>query len=181
MIRAFVALPLPDVARTDLARLQEGLGAGRPVPAENLHLTLAFLDDQPQAVLENLHEGLSRIAARPMELRIGGLDVFGGVRPRLLFAEVAPDPALVALRKVVRCAARQAGIDLPHERFRPHVSLARFRRDMGEGEALRLGSFLKDHAAYRLDPIQVRCLALYRSQLRPDGAVHERLADYPLI
>ncbi|MBR9844371.1 MAG: hypothetical protein GYB25_14515 [Rhodobacteraceae bacterium] len=44
--------------RAAVAALQDELRVGRKPPEENLHLTLAFLDDQPEAVLSELHEAL---------------------------------------------------------------------------------------------------------------------------
>ena len=46
-MRAFLALDLPQETRDALIRVQADLPVGRPVPCENLHLTLAFLDEQP--------------------------------------------------------------------------------------------------------------------------------------
>ena len=48
-------------------------------------------------------------------------------QPAVLWAGVAPQPGLGVLRDRVRGAVRRAGVDLPRERFRPHVTLARLR------------------------------------------------------
>lgn len=72
-IRLFCALDLPDDARGELsawaARSLEG--RGRLVPAENLHVTLAFLGHRPAgdvpAILGELRTAAA--AARPAELR----------------------------------------------------------------------------------------------------------------
>jgi 2'-5' RNA ligase len=72
-IRLFCALDLPDEGRHELyawaaGSLQE---RGRRVPAENLHVTLAFLGHRPPdevpAILRELHAASA--AARPAELR----------------------------------------------------------------------------------------------------------------
>lgn len=179
-MRAFVGLPLPDDALHALERLQEGIPVGRIVPGENLHLTLAFLDDQPEAALQALHEALSQIRVPPLALDIRGLDLFGGRSPRILFAAVCPDPILSRLRDQVRRAAERAEIDLSRERFRPHITLARFGRDMPEYQARRLGGFLQAHGDFSLTDVLVDRMALYRSTLTPDGARYDLLADYPL-
>lgn len=180
MTRAFVALPLPDETREMLARVQEGLSIGRLVPPENMHLTLAFLDDQPGPVLSALHEALSEIEAEAPELRISGLDVFGGNRPRLVFAAVEKTKALSALREAVRSATRKSGIELARERFRPHVTLARLPHRLPPDAFRRLGLFLADSGALRLDPVWPASLGLFASHLTPDGPVYEDLALYPL-
>ncbi|WP_372887905.1 RNA 2',3'-cyclic phosphodiesterase, partial [Shimia sp.] len=131
-MRAFLAIDLPEDLRAQVAALQAGLRAGRPVPEENLHLTLAFLDDQPQAMLVALHEALNALDCPGFDLELAGLDLFGGKRPRLLYLRVKPAPALLALHRSLKEAARRVGMDLPRTRFRPHVTLARFRHDMTE-------------------------------------------------
>ena len=133
-MRAFVGLPLPDKIISALERVQAELSIGRAVAPENLHLTLAFLDEQPEMVLAALHDELALIAGPQPRIRIAGLDALGGAKARLVFAAVAPDPALVSLRKRVRIAARAVGVNLPRERFRPHVTLARFRQRQVPGE-----------------------------------------------
>lgn len=180
-MRAFIAIDLPDTARAALADLQARLPVGRPVAEENLHLTLAFLDDQPPAVLEDLHDDLSGLRARGFELHLSGLGGPGGAAPALIWIAADPSPPLVQLRARVEAAARRAGIALPRQRFRPHVTLARFgRRRLGGGERARLQAFLTAEGALRLDPVPVRDIALWQSSLHRDGPVYDELARYPL-
>jgi 2'-5' RNA ligase len=179
-VRAFVALDLPEPLRVALERVQEDLTVGRPVPAENLHLTLAFLGEQPDAVVEEIHHGLAALALPGFPLRIGGLGTFGGQGVRVLYAGADPSPPLRALHEAVRQAVHRAGLTLPRERFRPHVTLARFGGMLPRGESEKLHAFLATHAWLGIDPAPVDSFALYRSVLRPDGARHEALARYVL-
>ena len=178
-MRAFVGLPLPDAALDALERVQEGLTVGRHVPSENMHLTLAFLDDQPEAALQALHQMLAEISAPPLTLTFNGLDTFGGKLPRVLAAEVLKTPELTGLRSRVRSACRDAGIDLPRERFRPHVTLARFPRHLETGQVEKIAQFLAGAAGFRLD-CEVESFALFQSTLAPEGARYDVLAEYPL-
>lgn len=179
-MRAFVAIDLPEHTRHAIATLQAGLRPGRKAPEENLHLTLAFLDDQPETVLRALHGALGALDLASFELTLAGLDMFGGKRPRLLFLRAAPTSALQALHLSVRRAAAEVGIDLPRERFRPHVTLARFRRDMLEEQAMQVGRFLAQHGDVALPLVEVQRFCLFGSSLHPEGAVHEVLAEYRL-
>ncbi|UWQ44781.1 RNA 2',3'-cyclic phosphodiesterase [Leisingera aquaemixtae] len=178
-MRAFVGLPLPDAALDVLERLQEGLTVGRHVSADNMHLTLAFLDDQPEAVLETLHQSLAEISAPPLTLSFRGLDTFGGKLPRVLAAEVQKTPELSHLRDRVRSACREAGLDLPRERFRPHVTLARFPRHLEAGQVEKIAQYLAGAAGFRLD-CEVERFALFQSTLAPQGARYDMLAEYEL-
>jgi hypothetical protein len=69
-MRVFVAIDLPDHVRRELEALQSALPAGRPVPAENLHLTLSFLGDQQELAVEDAHEALATIRASDLEVQL---------------------------------------------------------------------------------------------------------------
>jgi 2'-5' RNA ligase len=180
-MRSFIAIDLPDAVRDALATLQLGLRVGRSVPPENFHLTLAFLGDQTEEALEELHHALDIIAGQRFELHLSGLGVIGATEPRVLFADVEPNSALDQLYKQVKTGLRSVGVILPRRRFQPHVTLARFRPSgllPTETEILR--RFLEQNASFNLKPFPVLSFALYQSRLHPDGAVHEVLARYPL-
>lgn len=177
-MRAFIAIALTGEVTGELARLQAGLPAGRPVAEENLHLTLAFLGDQEEVALEGLHYELDKIRTAPFALRFSGLGTFGGDRPRVLFADVIPDPALTDLHRRVNGALRRAGIAAPRERFHPHVTLARFGAGANPEVADRLRRYLAEHGAPMLPDIAVSDFGLYESTLHPSGVRYELLAEY---
>lgn len=180
-MRSFIAIPLPDATVAALERLQEALPAGRSVDGENLHLTLCFLEDRHDFELAALHETLSGIRASAPRIRLSGIDLAGGRKPRLIWMKAEPDQGLVALHEQVMRAVRAAGIDLPRRRFRPHVTLARFgAAGAGGGDMARLRQFLLSNGAARLPAFHPVEFALFRSHLRADGAVYERLETYPL-
>ena len=96
-MRAFLALDIPEDTAAALTRLQSALPFGRPVPEDNLHLTLAFLEAAPVAALEDLHELLSALRAAPVEVRFTELDSFTETERGLVFAAVERTDALQAL------------------------------------------------------------------------------------
>lgn len=177
-MRVFVAIDLPDAARAALEEVQDDLPTGRLLAPETFHLTLSFLDEQPQHVIAAVDEELATIRFTPFPLVLRGVDVFGGKRPKVLWVGVGAQPELGALREKIRRAVARAGLELPRERFRPHVTLAGFRGEMRGGELARLAGFLGHHAGFAASPFQVDGFRLFRSTLSPDGAVHETLALY---
>ena len=180
-MRTFVALELPDVLLDSLEKVQGRLPVGRASKRETLHLTLAFVGELPEERIEALHEELSLIRAVAFEVQLSGLGTFGGPTPTILFADVQQNAALAALHKRVRSALRKAGISAPRERFRPHVTLARFRAGMAAGDQQRLAEFLSGHAAFAPPPFRAHHFTLFRSILYPDGPHHEAMSRYPLI
>ena len=179
-MRAFLALPVPEPVQDILARLQDEMDVGRPVAPENFHVTLAFLDDQSQAQLLHLHDGLSEVVSSALQLRIKGLSCLGGKTPRVLVADVDADAALVALHRKLRNVVQAAGIALPRVRFRPHVTLLRFARKMDAIGVQRLAATLQQQGGFELAPFEARQFNLYQSVLLPTGPRYEVLAEYPL-
>lgn len=173
-MRVFVAVDLPEALIEALQALQQGL-PGRLVPAENLHLTLAFLGEVSEARLAALHEGLAELRLVAPVLHVASLDVFGGRRPNLCFASVALNPALEAAHRAVGRVCRAAGVDLRRERLRPHVTLARFGRELGKREERQLAGRLG-----MVPPVEAVAahFSLVRSDLGPSGAQYSALARY---
>lgn len=179
-MRAFLAIPIPDVVADRLEDIQSDLPFGRLVPVENLHLTLAFLGEQSTAALEELHWMLDGLSSPCFLVDFGPLDTFGGGPPHSLHAGIKPSAGLQTLHAKLRGTLHAAGIETERRRLRPHVTLARFRPGMDGADQARLARFLAAHAAAPVPSFEARALTLFRSTLRPDGAVHEALAEYPL-
>lgn len=178
MTRAFISVILPDGLRGRLAMLAQMLPLPRRVPEEDLHVTLAFLGDVPDPLLEEVHYELEAITGPAPGLQVTGLDMFGHPRPRQLHAALAPDPALVALQGRVSRAVRGAGVTLDARRFVPHVTLGRFPH--GGVDMAPLERALAQMAGVTMVPERGLAFALFSSTLTPDGPIYEELARYPL-
>jgi 2'-5' RNA ligase len=177
----FVALDLPAGARAELAAWRDELVEGRrdlrPVRPEALHVTLVFLGWQDEAAAEAI--AAASFAARP-----------AAPAPVLAPTEVRPlpprDPRLFALDlddEDGRARTLQAAVSdaleagrwyRPEKRpFWPHITLARVKR--GERRVPALQGPPPPAAAFTGAE-----LTLYRSTLRPQGALYEPLARTPL-
>lgn len=178
MIRAFAALALPESVRFDLMLVQSGLPVPRPVPLENLHLTLVFLGELAETTLSDADLAFGKIRVPPFELTLGSLGMFGGARARNVHSEAVASAGLLQLQAKVETAARSAGISVPGRRFAPHVTLARLPERFGDRP--RLEAAVAARSGYRSAPFAVEDFRLYRSWLAPGGSSYEELARYPL-
>ncbi|QQC87667.1 RNA 2',3'-cyclic phosphodiesterase [Streptomyces alfalfae] len=131
--RVFIALAPPDEAKRELVGELGSAYAAHPRMrwnrVEDWHITLAFLGEVPADVIPLLRSPLADLAtARPpltLALRGGG-----HFDERVLWAGVAGElDALHELAADVRATVTGCGIALPDRRFRPHLTLARARRD----------------------------------------------------
>ncbi len=179
MIRAFVAVNVPEPLVGTLSTAQVGLDVGNPVAPENFHITLAFLGEHQETVIADVADTLSMIAETAFDIEVSGLGTFGSPA-RLLFADVVPSPPLSALHRRVRRAASEGGVELPHQRYHPHVTLAR----LGQGVIGPEVDRLQAHIARRMGMIRGEFRAtgftLFESRLGRSGPVYTPLVDFPL-
>ncbi|MGW5731620.1 MULTISPECIES: RNA 2',3'-cyclic phosphodiesterase [Streptomyces] len=132
-VRVFIALAPPDDAKQEL---EQALGpAYRTHPRmrwnriEDWHITLAFLGEVPAAVVPLLRTPLARLAAarKPLDLALSG---GGHFDERVLWSGVDGDlEELGLLAGEVRAVADDCGAPHVGRPFRPHLTLARARRD----------------------------------------------------
>jgi RNA 2',3'-cyclic 3'-phosphodiesterase len=171
-LRLFVALLLPDAAVSDLVEWQrrELVGANvRIVPAENLHVTVAFIGGRPATELESITAAVRAAAGgstRPLlapvryrETRSVGMIVLSD-----------EDGRAVGLAARVFDGLERLGVYKRERReWLPHVTVGRFR------ERPRL-----DPPLPPLGRVVSSEIAVMISRLRPSGAQYEVLESIPL-
>ena len=177
MRRVFLALDLPEDIRAQLAVQQFLLPLPRKVDPALFHLTLVFLGETPDSVLEAVHDALCHLRCTDVQVALRDLGLFGGARPRSVHVQVAEDPGLIALQARVETACRRAGGDPEHRRFVPHVTLGRFAAPPPE-QAMRLERAV---AETRFGPLSfpAREMVMYQSHLSGKTPWYEPLARYP--
>lgn len=180
MIRSFVAIPLPEHVRDALEDIQIELDVGRLMAPHTFHITLAYLDKQTELTLERIHEVLSQVQIQRFSVQIRGLGLFGGRQPRVLWAGIETNDAMNSLREKARRAAMRSGVSLSRERFRPHVTLARFGNRIRGTEMHKIERFLTANADFEIPEFEISEFVLFRSTLHQTGAMHDRLMTYPL-
>jgi 2'-5' RNA ligase len=184
-MRLFVAFEVPEPQRRDLRRRADGvrdrLPRARWADFENVHLTLLFVGETPEAEVPGFSSALRQAFAPfpPQELRLAGGGTFPPGRPaRVAWVGVEAPEELAALQEAVTQAAVDALGFTPEERaFHPHVTLARCP-DPWRREAID-----KFKAAFT-GPIGAPFVAghgvLFESKLSPKGAHYREVAAFPL-
>jgi 2'-5' RNA ligase len=183
--RLFVALDLPEEVRAGIdawgkeALADPGL---RPVPAENLHVTLAFLGSRPEEEVERIAEAVREsVGPAPWVELLDPVQRPPRGRARL-FALPVLSPGTEALQAGVEQRLVEGGFYEPEKRpFWPHVTLARVRP---QGRGSRRPAAIADPPGKLPEALSeaffgVR-LSLYRSVLLPSGAQYVPLAQVEL-
>ncbi len=127
MPRLFAGLEIPAPVASVLSGLRGGLPGARWADPQDYHITLRFIGDVGFRIAQDIDSLLMDIRRAPMDLRIAGLDVFGGDRPHALLATVEPNRHLMELQSEIERLIRACGLEIDRRRFQPHVTLARLR------------------------------------------------------
>ncbi|MEM7170802.1 MAG: RNA 2',3'-cyclic phosphodiesterase [Pseudomonadota bacterium] len=176
-MRLFVGLALPDEVRWQLEKLASGLPGARWVVPENYHLTLRFIGEVGRHDGADIDSVLSGIAPPAFDLQLHGLGQFGDRRSlRALWAGVRSSEGLAHLQAKVEQGVQRSGQPPETRKFKPHVTLARFKQHPGE----RLAAYLTQNALFTSQVFQVSEFCLFSSQLGSEGAVYHPEAHYPL-
>jgi len=187
MIRAFWAIELNQEIRSALREFQHlvrnylpSIGWVRP---ESLHLTVKFLGEVDEKQLTSLQEAVKNGIkdCSPFSLQVEGVGGFPNMnQPRVLWAGVSGQVAdLQRLVSHVEEALLPLGFPSDSKPFRAHLTLARIKQGSREvGRALVRSQALDQHTYFGM--LQVHQLCLFRSELKPTGAVYHRLAELPL-
>jgi len=176
-MRLFVGIALPEDLRVRLSKMQQGVPAARWVDPDNLHLTLRFIGEVDSVQAQDLDAALIQVRAARFDARLAGVGRFGqGRKARALWVGVEPVPELDRLERRVERAVQSAGFAPAGRKFKPHVTLARFKGDPGQG----LYDHLAHHAAFRAESFEVREFVLFSSLLAQAGAIYTPEAAYRL-
>lgn len=139
MPRLFTGLEIPPDLAAELTMMRGGLAGARWIDTDNYHITLRFIGDVDFGIARAVAEGLDAIRRQRFTVTLGGLDAFGGDRPRAIVARVSPTPALVELQAEQERLVRRVGMPPEPRKFTPHVTLARLRGAPGIAVAAYLG------------------------------------------
>jgi 2'-5' RNA ligase len=146
--RLFLAIHLSEELRSRLVRVQESLEAHaravRLVAPQNLHLTLHFLGDTDEGMVEPILDGMRDSLSRvdPFDTRARGGGCFPSARkPWVFWAGVdGAAGALSNLHGALGASLEELGFELDRRPFSPHVTIGYARKRAERSElSLALG------------------------------------------
>lgn len=180
--RIFIAINLPENIKKIIAQCQKEW-QGMPfrlVPVQNLHLTLEFLGYISEQELEKIKKIISEIVIEFKIFNIEFEKICLGpqeTRPRLVWLKGKPNKNLSALKDKLDNVLVNASLYKKENRpILPHITLARIK----EWEWRRL--FKKPEIDIPINlSIEVKCLEIMESILKPSGTEYKIIDSYPLI
>jgi len=182
MIRTFLALPLPRGIRRYLSELCIPIMDSRDkinwVKPANIHITLAFLGDTEEKLLEEQGQRIQELvaAATPFELELDETGVFPHANdPKILWTGAIPfSNDLTNLRNDLNIILSQMGYRVDNRSFQPHITLGRVK------SISRKSSFIHDFLVtdVRATQFTIDSITWFKSTLTQVGAEYEAIRTF---
>lgn len=180
MIRTFVAIELPAAVRASLEKLSQELrrtgAAVSWVKPGSIHLTLKFLGSIPEEQVQAITAALGEVVRQtpPFRLQPAECGAFPDVkRMRVVWVGVRGEESILQdVQRRLEKALSRLGFPAENRPFKGHLTLGRVKGVQG----LRtLQEAVMANRLFQAEAFDVAELVLYKSDLRPEGAVHTPL------
>ena len=184
-IRSFTAIELPVELKQNIELYINDLKAAAPkikwVKAENLHLTLKFIGNQPAAITDKVIANLisNQAITRPFQLSLSEIGAFPNKKkPRVIWLGINADPheSLYSTFKWIEDQLEKIGIERESRRFSAHLTLGRVKFP---GDFTALWEYVQNNP-FEPYNFKVNEFVLIRSFLKPAGAEYQVIQKYSL-
>jgi len=185
-IRSFLAFELPPPIREALidlfAKVRRISLDAKWVRPEGIHLTVVFMGSVREDDIPVMAEFIGGVCSSygPFTMGLKGMGCFpNSRRPRVLWLGVEGSlERMSRLRNEIQKGLVPFGIREEDRDFRPHLTLARFKTPFGKtGELEKL---MTEHRGLTSPACSLNELVLFRSDLRPGGAVYTKLRSWQM-
>lgn len=184
VIRAFIAVDLSPEILERIEQVSLDLRARmkdvpvRWVPVENIHLTLKFLGNVSTANLEILKDILGKVVSSHSEcdISVGGIGAFPKPHnPRVIWVGMEIPQELVTLQHNIEIETARLGYSREYRPFSPHLTFGRVSRNASSQDVHAIAEVMKNYKVGFLGATRLKTVHLYRSDLKPDGAVYKTI------
>lgn len=183
LIRTFIAVDLPEEVKEGLKEIIEkyrGLNGANWIKAEGAHITIKFIGEIGRDVVEGLAFEVENIVKgiNPFNVRLEGMGVFPSIsKPRVLWVGVRDEKfQLRNLHHMIDEEVRKVGIKREEKNYLPHLTIARMKGT----EEKDIKPILEEYNNKRLWEFQAKYITIFKSTLHPDGAIYQKLYEFPL-
>jgi len=179
--RVFICIDFPDEVIKEIARVEELVSkkkfTGKLTELENLHLTLKFLGEIDDDMLEKVKERLGKIKFKGMELKLGEIGLFNhGGNPKIVWIKVE-GKGIWDLQKQIDTSLK--GIFPEEERFMSHLTIARVKYVKDKADFKKhIENINVKPIKFKIDRFKLKSSDLKKSKLGPVyTTIEECVAD----
>ena len=177
MKRIFIGLQFPRTICDELKNLRGGVISANWVADENYHLTLRFLGECDNNLLDDIYLALSQIRTRSFSIQLQGVNHFkkkGVVKS--LWVGIVKNPSLTALKTEIDTILQNINIKEERRAFYPHVTLAK----LSNPRLSEVTFFEQMNNLYCSKKIPINHITIFESQSLKGGSIYQPLIKIPL-
>ncbi len=181
VLRAFIAIDIDEVeVLKKIIAFRDAIAATgadiKIVEDENIHLTLRFLGNISETMVDDIYEILKSIKFKPFKIRISGVGCFPNInRPRVIWVGVSEGyDELKRIRNELERKLRGLGFKPEREEFVAHITVARVKSGR-KREAIR--KVLEEYKDFDAGEMTVKYIRLKQSILTPHGPIYRTLRE----
>lgn len=180
--RAFIAADVDTTPRLmDMKRSLGDLGAQlKLVDLENIHLTLKFLGDTDEGLVENIVEIMktSVEGVEPFTMELRGTGVFPNPNyMKVLWVGLDNAEPLISIAKKIDNGTSELGFKREKKGFHPHITVARVK---GPRKKNQVQQILRDYQNETFGSQYVDCIRLKKSVLSREGPTYSTVEEVKL-
>lgn len=176
-MRFFIALEIPSENIPQFQAIQDGLHTILPqaklTDPDKIHLTLAFIGEQPDTLRHSLTEIIEQASlnSSPFEVTPAYIDGFPNLHhANVLWIGVKGDiDKVMLIREGIKDGLENLHLPVDERRFIPHITIAKFNDNFKIGQQTEAD--LEKMMAMPFDPIKISSIKLFESV--PSGAFHK--------
>jgi len=183
-VRSFIAIEVPENIQKEVVSLMENISHDcakvRWVKKENIHLTLIFLGEIAEDVIDQVKERMHTVSKnhKAFNMALQGTGVFPNFRrPRVLWVGVSPESEepIIHLARDLMNSLDFLKID-ERKDFAPHITFGRIK-SVYDSVSLKSGI---ESISIKTEEFTAKEITLFKSVLKPDGAVYTPVTKFPL-
>lgn len=185
-MRFFIALEIPNKNKLQFQTIQDKLHTlitqARLTDLEKIHLTLAFIGEQPDTLLDKLKTIIQESAEGipTFEVTPAYIDGFPNIHhPNILWVGVKGDiDKILLIRERVKDGLEALYLPIDERRFIPHISIAKLSKQTDISRELEVE--LEKIMTLSFDPIKITSIKLFESVPNEGFHQHNTLAEIKL-
>ena len=184
MIRSFIAISLDPEIISNIEKTQKQLKTlsadVKWVNPRSIHLTLKFLGSVEERDIEKIALGIQNgiKGFKPWSAAVKNVGAFPSLKsPRVVWIGIEdPGGQIIKLQNQIEKEMANLGFEEEERKFSPHLTLGRVRSPKGKNELVQ---YLLDEREQSFGEIKVDRLILFKSELKPTGAIYTALREFP--
>ncbi len=185
-MRFFIALEIPSENIRQFQSIQQSLHTLIPqvklTDLDKIHLTLAFLGEQPDELRDKLVSIIQKAAESvpSFEVTPAYIDGFPNIHhPNILWVGVKGDiDKVLLIREYIKDGLASLHLPVDERRFVPHISIAKFSSEFSVDRSLEIN--LEKIMTENLTPITISSIKLFESVPNEGFHKHNTLAEIKL-